>query len=133
MNARFNVTDGTKFPALHNDPTLLLDLNRFSDWLEQEVVTDRTFGSIVYCKRTLPPTLPNEEGILPVMGEEPNKQDLTVLNNQKKRLIHAQYWCDMVRSKGYWPTMLLATNDDDVSVFKKECKRLYRLGVPRGR
>jgi hypothetical protein len=60
------------------------------------------------------------------------KLDLIAIDREKKRLIHAQYWSDLIRVKGYWPTMILATNYDDVKTFKKECKRLNKLGVPKG-
>ena len=32
---------------------------------------------------------------------------------------------------GYWPETLLANNEIDEKIFKKECKRLYKQGVPR--
>jgi hypothetical protein len=43
--ARLKVTDGKRFPALRHDPTLLLDINRYSDWLDHEVATNGSVGS----------------------------------------------------------------------------------------
>jgi hypothetical protein len=125
---RLKVLDGNKCPSIHPDPSLLLDYKRFAEWLEDQVVSDGSWGSLVWNENAVS----RHRTLLETDEYRTTEEDLATIRREKNRMIHARYWCDLVRADGIWNNVMLASSPSDVKSFKRECKRLYGLGVPHG-
>ena len=126
--SQLKVTKGDQFPALHPRPSLLLDVKKYAEWLLQEVLPSGTLGSKAWNANALK----LHRHLLPSTKWSTTKEDMADIEKKKKRLIHAHYWCDLVRERGSWMKTMIPLSEYDVRTFKKECSRLYKLRIPRG-
>ena len=123
-NARLKVTNGEQFPALHPGPALLFYVKKYTAWLLLEVLPPSgMFGSKAWDENALH----LHRHLLPSAKWSTTTDDLADIVKEKNRLIHARYWCDLVREGGIWVKTMLPTSEHDVWTFKNESSRLYRL------